>query len=157
MNGLQNPQTTYKDTKIRRPRSSMHTRGSLHCDWHVRYRSQLTGRDFREHITALEVELQRINGVLENRERAIDALKPLADRLELLSHELCKIFQEFSVARATLLNLTATEQRVFDLLKSARGLSMKEIAGRLRTSERVVRFHLHNIYTKAGVGGKNEL
>jgi DNA-binding CsgD family transcriptional regulator len=51
-------------------------------------------------------------------------------------------------------NLSAREREV--LLEAARGLSSKEIAGKLYISERTVQTHLGSIYDKLGAKNKTE-
>jgi DNA-binding CsgD family transcriptional regulator len=51
-------------------------------------------------------------------------------------------------------NLSAREHEV--LLEAARGLSSKEIAGKLFISERTVQTHLGSIYDKLGAKNKTE-
>jgi DNA-binding NarL/FixJ family response regulator len=51
-------------------------------------------------------------------------------------------------------NLSSREREV--LLEAARGLSSKEIAGKLYISERTVQTHLGSIYDKLGAKNKTE-
>jgi DNA-binding CsgD family transcriptional regulator len=135
----------------------METHPNLDCNWRLRYRKNLTDRHFRLHLAKMEEEVHRLNIALRSRDEALASLKSIGERLERVGEDLSGMFREFSRARATLLCLTNMEQRVYDCVKSERGISCQEISDRLNISIRASKFHLSNIYIKAGVYGKNEL
>lgn len=60
-----------------------------------------------------------------------------------------------SAQKAPLASLTLREKTVAGLV--ARGLRNRQIAEELRISEGTVKFYLHNIYEKLGIGNRTEL
>ena len=64
-------------------------------------------------------------------------------------------FHEQETAAADVENLSAREREVLDLV--VRGLSNKEIVGRLNITIEGVRWHLRNIYEKLHVHSRTEV
>lgn len=111
----------------------------------------------QQRILRLEKEIDSLRQQVKDKSEACATMKEISVSMATLTHELHKLATSFYAARAILLNLSAAERIVFDLLISNRGIKNKEIANKLCIHEQTVKFHIASILRKAGVRSRNEL